>query len=171
MAQKQTQEVRPLKVTDTQVLFEKGGRREVRDISEGRPRALITGGAMHRSKNNVPDHLKEKYVEPTVDSKGRTKLEDRGIPVLVFEDTGEVQKVAEIEIGELIFDKASSDVIENLAKQTLQDPSNEELAYSLGKYFLDRVERYGEDYSEDFLKKKNGTNKIIFKGSSSHKSN
>lgn len=169
MSQKKNQEVKPLKVTDSQVLFEKGGKREVRDISEGRPRALITGGAMHRSKNNVPDHLKEKYIEPEVDSKGKVKLDDKGIPVLVFKEDGEVEKVAEIEIGELIFDRQSSDIIEKLATQLLSNPDNEDVAYSLGKFFLDRVEQHGEDYSGDFLKKKDGLNKIHFKGSTSHK--
>ena len=93
-------------------VFEQGGKMNV-----------IPEGALHARKHNLPDDIAE-------------QVTDKGIPVVTYEEGGELNQQAEIEHSELILNKSVTDKLEALHKQFNETNSKDEqnkIALECGK--------------------------------------
>ena len=99
-------------------VFEQGGKMNV-----------IPEGALHARKHNLPDDIAE-------------QVTDKGIPVVTYEEGGELNQQAEIEHSELIFNKSVTDKLEALHKQFNETDSKEEqnkIALECGKLLTTEI--------------------------------
>ena len=95
----------------------------------GKLQNVIPDGALHARKNNLPDEISE-------------KVTNKGIPVVTFEDGGDITQHAEIEVNEIIFNKETTDKLEDLFKQwkdTEDSTKKKELAIECGKFLTSEI--------------------------------
>jgi len=99
----------------------KGGTIKKSEVGTGMN--VIPDGALHARKNNLDGDLAKAVTE-------------KGIPVVSYEEGGEVKQHAEIEINEIIFTKAVTDKLEGLFKkynESESDKEKDEIAVECGK--------------------------------------
>ena len=89
---------------------------------------VIPDGALHARKNNLPDDISE-------------KVTNKGIPVVTYEDGGDIRQHAEIEVNEIIFNKEATDKFEDLFKQWKEadDDKKKELSIECGKFLASEI--------------------------------
>jgi len=96
---------------------------------------IIPKGVLHAHKNNIPEHL---------------DLGKKGIPVVQVQKGGELEKVAEIEHEELIFNKETATQIEELVYKYLED-NDDRFALLLGKLVRREILKNTHDKTDKFL--------------------
>ena len=99
---------------------------------------IIPKGVLHARKNNIPEHL---------------DLGKKGIPVVQVKEGGELEKVAEIEHEELIFNKEVASKIEELVYKYIKTP-DDNLLVLLGKLVKQELLNNTEDKTKKFLNSK-----------------
>ena len=77
---------------------------EIEKFENGGKMNVIPEGALHARKHNIQGDLAE-------------SVTDKGIPVVTFEEGGEITQHAEIEVNEIIFNKETTLKLEDLFKQ------------------------------------------------------
>lgn len=96
--------------------FENGGKMNV-----------IPDGALHARLNHLDEEL---------------GVTSKGIPVVTFDDGGEITQHAEIEINEIIFNKDTTDQIEHyfeLYKKTESEQEKNKIAIECGKFLVEEI--------------------------------
>ena len=98
--------------------FENGGKMNV-----------IPDGALHARLNHLDGELGE-------------AVTSKGIPVVTFDDGGEITQHAEIEINEIIFNKDTTDQIEHyfkLYKKAESEQEKNKIAIECGKFLVEEI--------------------------------
>ncbi len=98
--------------------LQKGG---VVEVISKEPVNVIPSGVLHARKHNLPEEI-AKHVT------------NKGIPVVTFEEGGEVKQHAEIEVNEIIFHKKLTNQIEQLLKKF--ERGDEDAAIEAGKILV-----------------------------------
>ena len=95
----------------------------------GKLQNVIPDGALHARKNNLPDEISE-------------KITNKGIPVVTFEDGGDITQHAEIEVNEIIFAKETTEKLEEYYKKyndSNSDETKNEIAIECGKFLASEI--------------------------------
>jgi hypothetical protein len=103
---------------DTISKFEEGGKMNV-----------IPEGALHARKHDLPDEI-------------ANQVTDKGIPVVTYDENGEITQHAEIELNEIIFNKDTTTKLEEFFKKYNDTESEEEknnLAIECGKFLTSEI--------------------------------
>lgn len=89
---------------------------------------VIPDGALHARKHNLPNDISE-------------QVTNKGIPVVTYEDGGDIKQHAEIEVNEIIFNKEATDKFEDLFKQWKEadDDKKKELSIECGKFLASEI--------------------------------
>lgn len=90
---------------------------------------LIPEGALHARKHNLPEEIAE-------------KVTDKGIPVISYDNGGEIKQHAEIELNEIIFNIETTRTIEDYFKQYNNSESESEknrIATECGKFLTSEI--------------------------------
>lgn len=85
---------------------------------------VIPEGALHARKHELPEELKDKVTH-------------KGIPVITYDEGGDVTQHAEIEVNEIIFTKKATEKMEDFYeknKNTESQKEKDELAIECGKF-------------------------------------
>lgn len=95
---------------------------ETPKFEDGGKLNVIPEGALHARKHDLPDDIAE-------------QVTDKGIPVVTFEDGGEITQHAEIESSEIIFTKSVTDKLEKAFKEynEASESEKERIAINTGK--------------------------------------
>ncbi len=102
---------------------------DITKFQDGGKMNVIPDGALHARKNNYDGEL------------GKT-VTDKGIPVITYDDGGEITQHAEIEINEIIFHKDTTTQLEDFFKQYKDTESKEEknkIALECGKFLSSEI--------------------------------
>ena len=108
---------------------------EIIKFAEGGKMNVIAEGAYHSRKNNL-ESVNEDLVDVT----------KKGIPVIAYEEGGEITQTAEIEEGELILTKEITDKIEKLYKD-----GSEEAMIEAGKLLANELMNNTDDRTNKIL--------------------
>ena len=106
------------KPEETVTKFEEGGKLNV-----------IPEGALHARKHNLPEEI-------------ANQVTDKGIPVVTYNEGGEITQHAEIELNEIIFHKETTNKLEELFKVYNDTESEEEknnIAIECGKFLASEI--------------------------------
>ena len=90
---------------------------------------VIPEGALHARKHSLPEELSD-------------KITDKGIPVITYDEGGEITQHAEIELNEIIFNKETTVTLEDYFKQYNEVESQEEknkIAIECGKFLTSEI--------------------------------
>ena len=88
---------------------------------------VIPDGALHARLNHLDEEL---------------GVTSKGIPVVTFDDGGEITQHAEIEINEIIFNKDTTDQIEHyfkLYKKAESEQEKNKIAVECGKFLVEEI--------------------------------
>ncbi len=102
---------------------------KVSKFQEGGQLNVIPDGALHARKHTLPEDISE-------------QVTDKGIPVVTYDEGGEITQHAEIEKNEIIFNKETTTTLEELFKQYNETESEEEkalLAIEAGKFLTSEI--------------------------------
>lgn len=108
---------------------------DVPEFEDGGKLNVIPEGALHARKHNLPEEI-------------ASQVTDKGIPVVTFEEGGDIKQHAEIEHSEIIFHKTTTDELEKLFKQYNDSQSDEEkenIALECGKFLALEILENTED--------------------------
>lgn len=108
-------------------IFKEGGK--VEDMS------IIPGGALHAHKHNLKN----------IDKQLAKQITHKGVPVITFQDGGEVTQQAEIEVGEIIFRKEITEELEEL-----WEDGSEEAMIEAGKLIAEEIKNNTIDKSGEY---------------------
>lgn len=111
--------IKKSKVEEDVDKFENGGKVNV-----------IPEGALHARKHNLPEEIAE-------------FVTDKGIPVITFEEGGDIEQHAEIEVNEIIFNKELTNKLEEMLKQYKE--GDESIAIKTGKLLTYEILENTED--------------------------
>lgn len=106
--------------------FKEGGKLE---------QSLIPGGALHAHKHSLKSH----------DGALADAVTDKGVPVVTFEEGGEIEQHAEIERGEIIFRKEITEQLEKLWKD-----GSDKAMIEAGKLIAEEVVNNTKDKSGEY---------------------
>jgi len=98
---------------------------DVKKFQDGGKLNVIPEGALHARKNNLPEEIAE-------------QVTDKGIPVITYNEGGDITQHAEIEANEIIFAKDTTNQLEEYFKQYQENPSDE-LAIKCGKFLTEEI--------------------------------
>lgn len=96
---------------------------------------VIPEGALHARKHNLPEEIAE-------------KVTNKGIPVITLEEGGDIKQHAEIEVNEIIFNKETTDKLEDFFKRfnKAEDKKDKDLiAIEAGKFLTSEILENTED--------------------------
>lgn len=99
-------------------------KKKVDRLSKGGQLNVIPEGALHARKHELPEELKDKVTH-------------KGIPVITYDEGGDVTQHAEIEVNEIIFTKKATEKMEDFYeknKNTESQKEKDELAIECGKF-------------------------------------
>lgn len=102
---------------------------EVEKFENGGKMNVIPEGALHARKHNIQGDLAK-------------SVTDKGIPVVTFEEGGEITQHAEIEVNEIIFNKETTVKIEDFFKQYNDADSQSEknkIAIECGRFLTSEI--------------------------------
>lgn len=101
---------------------------ETPKFEDGGKLNVIPEGALHARKHDLPDDIAE-------------QVTDKGIPVVTFEDGGEITQHAEIESSEIIFTKSVTDKLEKAFKEynEASESEKERIAINTGKFLTTEI--------------------------------
>ena len=104
-------------------------------FQEGGKMNVIPEGALHARKHNLPEAIAE-------------KVTNKGIPVITLEEGGDIKQHAEIEVNEIIFNKETTDKLEDFFKKfnEAEDKKDKDLiAIEAGKFLASEILENTED--------------------------
>lgn len=112
-------------------------RRNIKPVIEAESEdwSIIPGGALHAHRNNLKVH----------DSELAKQVTGKGVPVVTFEEGGEIEQHAEIERGEIIFREEVSKKLEELWKD-----GSEEAMIEAGKMISEEIVNNTKDKSGEY---------------------
>lgn len=84
---------------------------------------IIPDGALHKNRNHLSEHNEEL----------QDQITEKGIPVVSEDKEGNIIQHAEVEVGEVIFNLANTEIIEGYWKQ-YQETGDESIAIECGKF-------------------------------------
>ena len=102
---------------------------DVEKFENGGKMNVIPDGALHARLNHLDGELGE-------------AVTSKGIPVVTFDDGGEITQHAEIEINEIIFNKDTTDQIEHyfkLYKKAESEQEKNKIAIECGKFLVEEI--------------------------------
>ena len=129
---------RGAKITETitlDVIFEQGSDYDIDKFQDGGKMNVIPEGALHARKHNLPEEIAE-------------KVTNKGIPVITLEEGGDIKQHAEIEVNEIIFNKETTDKLEDFFKKfnEAEDKKDKDLiAIEAGKFLASEILENTED--------------------------
>lgn len=100
---------------------------DVEKFENGGKMNVIPDGALHARLNHLDEEL---------------GVTSKGIPVVTFDDGGEITQHAEIEINEIIFNKDTTDQIEHyfkLYKKAESEQEKNKIAIECGKFLVEEI--------------------------------
>lgn len=100
---------------------------DVEKFENGGKMNVIPDGALHARLNHLDEEL---------------GVTSKGIPVVTFDDGGEITQHAEIEINEIIFNKDTTDQIEHyfkLYKKAESEQEKNKIAVECGKFLVEEI--------------------------------
>ena len=109
--------------------FSKEEKKEVEQFQQGGVLNVIPEGALHARKHNLPDDIKEQVTH-------------KGIPVVTYDDGGEITQHAEIEANEIIFSKDTTKTLEDYLKEynkAESDSDKARIAIECGKFLASEI--------------------------------
>ena len=109
--------------------FSKEEKKEVEQFQQGGVLNVIPEGALHARKHNLPDDIKEQVTH-------------KGIPVVTYDDGGEITQHAEIEANEIIFSKDTTKTLEDYLKEynkAESDSDKAKIAIECGKFLASEI--------------------------------
>lgn len=124
-----------LKLTDLEFARNLLQRNNIVKFQSGGKVNVIVEGALHAHKHNLTD------VNP--DLEGITK---KGIPVISFEEGGELVQSAEVEEGELILTKEVTEQLETLYKD-----GSDEAMITAGKLLTEEIIEFTDDKTSEII--------------------
>lgn len=102
---------------------------EIPQFAEGGQLNVIPEGALHARKHNLPDDIKD-------------QVTNKGIPVITYDEGGDITQHAEIEVNEIIFAKETTEKLEEYYKKYNDSDSDEtknEIAIECGKFLASEI--------------------------------
>ena len=102
---------------------------ETPKFEEGGKLNVIPEGALHARKNDLPEEIAE-------------QVTNKGIPVITYDEGGEITQHAEIEVNEIIFNKETTERLEEYCKkfeEAKSDEAKEILAIEAGKFLTTEI--------------------------------
>lgn len=102
---------------------------EVEQFQQGGTLNVIPEGALHARKHNLPDDIKDQVTH-------------KGIPVVTYDDGGEITQHAEIEANEIIFSKDTTKILEDYLKEynkAESDSDKARIAIECGKFLASEI--------------------------------
>ena len=102
---------------------------DVEKFENGGKMNVIPDGALHARLNHLDGELGE-------------AVTSKGIPVVTFDDGGEITQHAEIEVNEIIFNKDTTDQIEHyfkLYKKAESEQEKNKIAIECGKFLVEEI--------------------------------
>ena len=106
---------------------------DVEKFENGGKMNVIPDGALHARLNHLDEEL---------------GVTSKGIPVVTFDDGGEITQHAEIEVNEIIFNKDTTDQIEHyfkLYKKAESEQEKNKIAIECGKFLVEEILENTED--------------------------
>lgn len=97
----------------------------VRQFAEGGQMNVIPDGALHARKNNLPEEISK-------------DVTNKGIPVVTYDEDGGLIQHAEIEKNEIIFNKSTTDKLEDYFKQ-YKEKEEDDIAIECGKFLANEI--------------------------------
>ena len=107
----------------------------IEKFQEGGKMNVIPEGALHARKHNLPEEIAE-------------KVTNKGIPVITLEEGGDIKQHAEIEVNEIIFNKETTDKLEDFFKKynnTEDSKEKDRIAIEAGKFLTSEILENTED--------------------------
>ena len=107
----------------------------VEKFQEGGKMNVIPEGALHARKHNLPEEIAE-------------KVTSKGIPVITYEEGGDIKQHAEVEVNEIIFSKETTDKLEDFFKKYNETEDKKEkdlIAAEAGKFLASEILENTED--------------------------
>lgn len=104
-------------------------KKEVEQFQQGGTLNVIPEGALHARKHELPDDIKEQVTH-------------KGIPVVTYDDGGEITQHAEIEVNEIIFSKDTTKTLEDYLKEynkAESDSDKARIAIECGKFLASEI--------------------------------
>ena len=97
--------------------------------------SVIPAGSLHAHKHNLES------IDPELDG----KITSKGIPVVTWDEGGEIEQMAEIEKEEIVFRKSFTEEIESLYKAYKDNPNDDEFAITAGKLLCQEILKNTQD--------------------------
>ena len=107
----------------------------IEKFQEGGKLNVIPEGALHARKHNLPEEIAE-------------KVTNKGIPVITYEEGGDIKQHAEVEVNEIIFSKETTDKLEDFFKKYNETEDKKEkdlIAAEAGKFLASEILENTED--------------------------
>ena len=103
-------------------------------FQEGGKLNVIPDGALHARKHDLPEEIAE-------------QVTDNGIPVVTYDEGGNITQHAEIELNEIIFHKETTNTLEDYFKKYKEasDEEKNQLAIECGKFLASEILENTED--------------------------
>ena len=101
----------------------------IQQFQQGGVLNVIPEGALHARKHNLPDDIKEQVTH-------------KGIPVVTYDEGGEITQHAEIEANEIIFSKDATKTLEDYFKEynkAESDSDKARIATECGKFLASEI--------------------------------
>lgn len=102
---------------------------DINKFEQGGKMNVIPEGALHARKHNLPEEIS-------------SQVTNKGIPVVTYNEGGEITQHAEIEHSELIYNKRATDILENYYKLYNESESEEvkkKIALDCGKFLVEET--------------------------------
>lgn len=102
---------------------------EIPQFAEGGQLNVIPEGALHARKHNLPEDIKD-------------QVTNKGIPVITYDEGGDITQHAEIEVNEIIFAKQTTEKLEEYFKKYNESDSEEtksKIAIECGKFLASEI--------------------------------
>lgn len=107
----------------------------IEKFQEGGKLNVIPEGALHARKHNLPEEIAK-------------KVTNKGIPVITHEEGGDIKQHAEVEVNEIIFNKETTDKLEDFFKKYNETEDKKEkdlIAVEAGKFLASEILENTED--------------------------
>lgn len=121
--------------SDAQKILSRRGQSKASTETQPSEQSFIPGGALHAHRHDLKSH----------DSNLASSVTAKGVPVVTFEDGGEIEQHAEIERGEIIFRLEITEQLEKLWKD-----GSEEAMIEAGKLIAEEVVNNTKDKSGEY---------------------
>lgn len=112
--------------------------KKVKEFKEGgvigTDQSFIAKGQLHKNLHHITDN------NPELEG----KITKKGIPVVTMNDGGEIEQVAEVEVGEYTMNLNATKTVEDLYNQYKENPSDD-ILIQCGKFLVDEILKNTDD--------------------------